>query len=1198
MASHLALDCLRAMDKMRQKAEMCDLKLTAEGIEFPAHKVVLAAFSANFYQIFSLEKTCVCLSRVKLHGTSASIVGLVLDFLYTGSITFNMDIVIHLLKFASSWKIPSLESYCYEFLHQQLTPENCLSLMQIINNALQNHENYDNVNPVEGYCYENFGSVSKTTEFLQLNVEMLISYINKGDFMNTNPDSVNSALMRWVKFDADNREPIFLDLVKQLHLGSLNKNESSRQRRPVGGNGSQGGMMNNLLDEEVLRMEVEEIETQRESRHTIFTGNDEMSGINNDCDMPSMSNQSGDRMQISNRGFTIFGEEEERTKNDNAKATDCCVWYVDGNSLQIKQESTVESHVQEVNATVHESEVVANDAEDDEPKKIYSCLQCGKEYSSRNNLKRHKLTHLGMKPYRCNICKRTFQRRDYAIWHQQKYHNFFGRDISIVSVLQVPKFPLNRSEASQSVKASSTGESPAAPSMSSRKGRGVGGSKQASNAPKAFQCPQCGKQFVSSRTLKRHKLTHTGLKPFKCNICGRSFLRKDYAIWHQQKFHEHFGRDITVLPTDLNSVSTSGTITNKRRADFGFKRYKVKKEPVDNAESATEEKETNFNLNIQEPCQNEGQPEMPIYNDQHYYVAQEFDIHQGSSNEAPSSVPVYATAMEPQHNPAVEDQPLEINHPPIKPIKFSILPRRSRRKNCDVKRPRKIQVEIENESPVVEQFEESTPSQLESVAYFDQTAMSNVVLNLSKHNNMVSGDEQNSCDYPGSYVLPSSSTPVMAYEKSNAKSDVKTPMVDESELDESNLVIDMPSVRYVSVNAKFSCDQCQKTFKSSRTLKRHKLNQHGLVRFRCNICHHIFRRKDYVVWHQRECHKHFDRDISEITVDSSDKKHPSPSGDENEKVNSNLNNHTQAEDSGISLNLVKKQRRGKGKEGEKDFFQEKFGEKLGLKRKSHSPSKSESVCDDVESEGKRPPIRLKLNLKAAGLCQSAEDVDYIESEDSLPRNGDTEGKHGCSMCNKEFTLKKNLKRHELIHLGIKPFNCEICWKTFTRNEDKLNHKRKVHECYDVETEGLTNLHEEYSENCATNLESSGLQSNSECDLKDNMQYFAKLVGEPLNAKDLSVNHDKASDDSEPDMCVQVVADEGFAGSDPETLNHLQECANQNELSESCKSETNAMNSNVEAVENIIGATDKTNVELQHYDDVSKRTCTITENVIS
>ena len=45
-------------------------------------------------------------------------------------------------------------------------------------------------------------------------------------------------------------------------------------------------------------------------------------------------------------------------------------------------------------------------------------------------------------------------------------------------------------------------------------------------------CVECGKIFKNIRTLSQHRKIHTGLRPYKCQICGKSFVRKDVMLEH------------------------------------------------------------------------------------------------------------------------------------------------------------------------------------------------------------------------------------------------------------------------------------------------------------------------------------------------------------------------------------------------------------------------------------------------------------------------------------------------------------------------------------------------------------------------------------------------------------------------------------------------------------------------------------------
>lgn len=53
---------------------------------------------------------------------------------------------------------------------------------------------------------------------------------------------------------------------------------------------------------------------------------------------------------------------------------------------------------------------------------------------------------------------------------------------------------------------------------------------------KGFICPYCGKCFERAGHLERHKMIHTGEKPYRCEICWRRFNQK-CSLKEHMKIH-------------------------------------------------------------------------------------------------------------------------------------------------------------------------------------------------------------------------------------------------------------------------------------------------------------------------------------------------------------------------------------------------------------------------------------------------------------------------------------------------------------------------------------------------------------------------------------------------------------------------------------------------------------------------------------
>ena len=60
---------------------------------------------------------------------------------------------------------------------------------------------------------------------------------------------------------------------------------------------------------------------------------------------------------------------------------------------------------------------------------------------------------------------------------------------------------------------------------------------------KPYKCQLCGAAFNQSTHLKSHSLVHTGERPHKCLMCGAAFKRKSALHVHLTAAHATQGRE-------------------------------------------------------------------------------------------------------------------------------------------------------------------------------------------------------------------------------------------------------------------------------------------------------------------------------------------------------------------------------------------------------------------------------------------------------------------------------------------------------------------------------------------------------------------------------------------------------------------------------------------------------------------------------
>ena len=84
-------------------------------------------------------------------------------------------------------------------------------------------------------------------------------------------------------------------------------------------------------------------------------------------------------------------------------------------------------------------------------------------------------------------------------------------------------------------------------------------------------CAFCMRRFWSAEDLRRHMRTHTGERPFSCDICRRRFTLKHSMLRHRKKHNNstaHFNasaasnEDITVVSGDEDHLNSGTSLHN------------------------------------------------------------------------------------------------------------------------------------------------------------------------------------------------------------------------------------------------------------------------------------------------------------------------------------------------------------------------------------------------------------------------------------------------------------------------------------------------------------------------------------------------------------------------------------------------------------------------------------------------------------
>ncbi|KAK2187478.1 hypothetical protein NP493_164g03066 [Ridgeia piscesae] len=194
--------------------KFCDVILeSSDGVEVPCHKMVLSAGCQFFQAMFSSGMKEAQSHRIKLDLPSSTVKCLV-EFIYTSSVDITEENAQGLLQVADEYQLTGLKKACTDFMIGRLQPCNCLGL-----HKFARLYNLTKLQDLAHKCMlENFIEVTQCEEFLKLEEEDLVHYIEDDTLNVNNEDIVFEAVLTWTKHVLSDRVSVLPDLLEHVRF--------------------------------------------------------------------------------------------------------------------------------------------------------------------------------------------------------------------------------------------------------------------------------------------------------------------------------------------------------------------------------------------------------------------------------------------------------------------------------------------------------------------------------------------------------------------------------------------------------------------------------------------------------------------------------------------------------------------------------------------------------------------------------------------------------------------------------------------------------------------------------------------------------------------------------------------------------------------------------------------------------------------
>jgi N-acetylneuraminic acid mutarotase len=206
------------MAEFRKTGQLCDVIISTEGRTFQAHKIVLAASSSFFQSLFTVDMSERNKQTIKMDNIDPPTMNRVLDYVYTGALTYpNPDDARELYLAADYLILPGLKHKAVEIMVEALSAENCLRTLvwshKFSSRALFTH--------TFRFILDNFNSVSRSADFVKLPARELQLLLASNNLRVADEEIVYEALKRWCEGKSDERWSQFADLFKLIKLEHL-----------------------------------------------------------------------------------------------------------------------------------------------------------------------------------------------------------------------------------------------------------------------------------------------------------------------------------------------------------------------------------------------------------------------------------------------------------------------------------------------------------------------------------------------------------------------------------------------------------------------------------------------------------------------------------------------------------------------------------------------------------------------------------------------------------------------------------------------------------------------------------------------------------------------------------------------------------------------------------------------------------------
>ncbi|XP_053492771.1 kelch repeat and BTB domain-containing protein 12 [Ictalurus furcatus] len=186
---------LEQLNHMREAEQLTDVVLIAEGLSFPCHRSVLAAFSPYFRVMFTCGLRESVNRQVVLRDMPAQSLALLLEYMYSSKLPLSPDNVQGISVAAFLLQMDDVFKRCQIYMTDNMDASNCLGIYYYARDLGAE----ELVDQAQRYLRQHFTEVCMSEEVLELEAYQLGALLASDDLNVTREETILDVVLRWVK---------------------------------------------------------------------------------------------------------------------------------------------------------------------------------------------------------------------------------------------------------------------------------------------------------------------------------------------------------------------------------------------------------------------------------------------------------------------------------------------------------------------------------------------------------------------------------------------------------------------------------------------------------------------------------------------------------------------------------------------------------------------------------------------------------------------------------------------------------------------------------------------------------------------------------------------------------------------------------------------------------------------------------------